>query len=268
MNPKLIALDLDGTTLNQAGELSEYTKKVIKQIVNDGHFVVIATGRPYRMAISYYQELLLQTPMVNFNGALTHHPQDKSFKEASFEINRDDVRALIINKPQFQFDFVAAEYRKKVFIDRLENAEAEIFGQETLDEKFQFVLDKMTKNPQAVLIQSTSENKEQFSRDLNFYFEDRLSIKPWGGPNRILEIIPKNVNKTTGLKLIAERLGVKSKDVIAFGDEMNDFEMIEYAGVGIALKNATPKLKEIANFETLWDNDHDGVAKTLQQLLL
>ncbi|MBS7575977.1 MULTISPECIES: Cof-type HAD-IIB family hydrolase [unclassified Enterococcus] len=267
MNRKLIALDLDGTTLNQAGEITDYTKKIVQQAIQDGHIVVIATGRPYRMAIEYYNQLMLKTPMVNFNGALTHHPTDNRFKDLSFDIDKKDVRSLVINQKDFQLDFVAAEYRKKFFINHLDNAHAAVFGRDSLDERFQLELKKLTTNPQAVLIQTSVLDKQRFSQDLNFYFENRLNINPWGGPNKILEIIPKNVNKATGLKLIADYFKIAQTDVIAFGDELNDLEMIEYAGLGIALKNANPRLKAIANLETNWDNNQDGMAKTLKRIL-
>src|SRR5690625_784850 len=75
----LIALDLDGTLLTDGKEISVFTKKVIQQVIDDGHIVVIATGRAHRDSIQYYHELELSTPMVNFNGALTHHPTDKNW---------------------------------------------------------------------------------------------------------------------------------------------------------------------------------------------
>src|SRR5699024_1602860 len=61
-------------------DISPYTKQVIKQAQENGHIVIIATGRPHRASIQYYHMLGLTTPMVNFNGALTHHPLDKNWE--------------------------------------------------------------------------------------------------------------------------------------------------------------------------------------------
>ena len=72
MAHKIIAVDLDGTLLNSQSQLSDFTKETIKKVAQKGHKVIITTGRPYRMAHQYYEELGLDTPMINFNGSLTH----------------------------------------------------------------------------------------------------------------------------------------------------------------------------------------------------
>ena len=74
---KLIAIDLDGTTLNQDSIITDKTAKTLRRAIEDGHSVVIATGRPYRMSKNFYQQLQLTTPMINFNGALVHLPGKK-----------------------------------------------------------------------------------------------------------------------------------------------------------------------------------------------
>lgn len=70
----LIALDLDGTLLTNEKTISPTTKRVLEKAKQEGHIVMIATGRPYRSSAMYYSELDLSTPIVNFNGALVHHP--------------------------------------------------------------------------------------------------------------------------------------------------------------------------------------------------
>ena len=72
MTKKIIAVDLDGTLLNSESKISDFTRNTIKRIAEKGHHVIITTGRPYRMAKEFYQELELHTPMINFNGSLTH----------------------------------------------------------------------------------------------------------------------------------------------------------------------------------------------------
>ena len=80
---KIIAVDLDGTLLNSESQLSDFTKQTIKKVSAKGHKIIITTGRPYRMAIDYYKELGLDTPMINFNGSLTHIPnKDWEFEQS------------------------------------------------------------------------------------------------------------------------------------------------------------------------------------------
>ncbi|ABF36555.1 Hydrolase [Streptococcus pyogenes MGAS2096] len=77
MTKKLIAIDLDGTLLHHDNTISTYTQKTIKAVQDKGHHVIISTGRPYRMALDYYLQLNLKTPIITFNGALTHMPEQK-----------------------------------------------------------------------------------------------------------------------------------------------------------------------------------------------
>ena len=77
MTKKIIAIDLDGTLLRYDSTISNYTKEVISKVQAKGHQVVISTGRPYRMALDYYLQLNLKTPIITFNGALTHMPEQK-----------------------------------------------------------------------------------------------------------------------------------------------------------------------------------------------
>src|SRR5690625_5845593 len=84
----LIAIDLDGTLLDNDQKISKKNKKAIAQAVKDGHVVVIATGRPRRASIQYYHQLNLQTPMINFNGALIHHPTNTRWKSTHIPIEQ------------------------------------------------------------------------------------------------------------------------------------------------------------------------------------
>ena len=88
MNKKLIAVDLDGTLLNSESKLSSYTIETIQKVSEQGHQVIITTGRPYRMADHIYKELGLESPMINFNGALTHIPNKKWSKELSMTLDK------------------------------------------------------------------------------------------------------------------------------------------------------------------------------------
>ena len=78
---------------------------------------------------------------------------------------------------------------------------------------------------------------------------------------------PKGVHKATGLALIADDLGFKQKDIMAFGDEYNDVEMLEFAGRGVVMKNGSEQAKKVANDMTEYTNDEDGLARYLEKYL-
>ena len=112
MTKKLIALDLDGTLLRPDGTISEFTKTTIKDVQNKGHQVVIATGRPYRMAIDHYKTLDLETPLITFNGSLTNLPDREWAYEHSVKLDKKYLVNLLQRHDELEMDFLASEYEK------------------------------------------------------------------------------------------------------------------------------------------------------------
>jgi len=117
----MIALDLDGTLLNSESKLSDFTIDTIKKISALGHKVIITTGRPYRMAHTYYKQLELDTPMINFNGSLTHLPEKKWADEQCLTLDKKYLLDMVANRDTIQADFIAGEYRNKFFITDVVN---------------------------------------------------------------------------------------------------------------------------------------------------
>jgi hydroxymethylpyrimidine pyrophosphatase-like HAD family hydrolase len=94
-----------------------------------------------------------------------------------------------------------------------------------------------------------------------------IEHRKWGAPWNIIEVVKSGLSKAVGLEIICKSFGILAENVIAFGDEDNDFEMIEFAGTGVAMANAIPQLKEIANKITL-SNEEDGIAYFLEKNVL
>lgn len=107
-----------------------------------------------------------------------------------------------------------------------------------------------------------------FVNGLNRNFNDELEINTWGGPLNILETCAKGVTKASALTYLLDHYRMDTKDLIAFGDEHNDVQMLSLAGVGYAMKNASDTLLPYADRLTAYTNDEDGVAKELQRLFL
>ena len=107
MAHKIIAVDLDGTLLNSQSQLSDFTKETIKKVAQKGHKVIITTGRPYRMAHQYYEELGLDTPMINFNGSLTHLPGKKWKFEQSLTVDKSFLIDMVAREEEIEADFIA-----------------------------------------------------------------------------------------------------------------------------------------------------------------
>ena len=270
MTKKIIAVDLDGTLLNGESKLSDFTKKTIKKITEKGHHVVITTGRPYRMAKNFYRELELHTPMINFNGCLTHLPGQTWAHEKCLILDKKYLLDMVQRKEDIQADFIAGEYRKKFYITapNEEIADPKLFGVENFQPENQFKPELVTKDPNCILLQTRAEDKYALADEMNRFYQHQLSINTWGGPLNILECTPKGVNKAFALEYLLNVMNRDKKDLIAFGDEQNDREMLAFAGKGYAMKNANPALLPYADEQLPLTNEEDGVAHALQNLLL
>ncbi|MGX7197624.1 Cof-type HAD-IIB family hydrolase [Enterococcus olivae] len=265
MSRKLIAIDLDGTTLNSQSQISLRTVEVLEKAKKAGHYVSIATGRPFRMSEQFYRQLKLDTPMVNFNGALVHKPYQKWSFERELSISKDIAFEILAQKEALNLDFVAAENRETFYINDLKDFEGSFFAAENVSEKNLF--SNLTTNPTSLLVKTQHEFSAQVSSSLSKQFNGEIDVRTWGGPNAILEIVPKGVQKAMSVSVIADSLNIKQTDVLAFGDEHNDVELLDYAGWGVAMSNGTDQLKSVANDITPKTNDQDGLADYLERYL-
>lgn len=118
MHQKLIALDLDGTTLNSDAQITLKTQQTLTELQNAGHIVSIVTGRPNRLSEPFYQQLGLTSPMVNFNGALMHIPGQAWAGEYQYTINKDIVFSLFQLKERFKIQMIAAEGKTMFLADQ------------------------------------------------------------------------------------------------------------------------------------------------------
>ncbi|VGV12452.1 HAD superfamily hydrolase [Streptococcus pyogenes] len=245
-------------------------KKPSKLSKTRGHHVIISTGRPYRMALDYYLQLNLKTPIITFNGALTHMPEQKWAYEHNVTLDKGYLLRLLQYQDDFQMDFIASEYRKNVYITMTnpESIDPQLFGVDEITQDMALEITKITRNPNALLMQTRHEDKYALAKNMRAFFKDEIEIDSWGGPLNILEISSKNINKAYALNYLLGIYNMDKKDLIAFGDEHNDTEMLAFAGTGYAMKNASPVLLPYADQQLNFSNEEDGVAKKLEELFL
>lgn len=108
MKQHLIVLDLDGTLLTDNQKILEKTKNTLFKAMDAGHQVMIATGRPFRASQLYYNELKLTTPIVNFNGALVHHPKNKSWQTVHTPVDLRVVYDVVDSVDKYQYENLIA----------------------------------------------------------------------------------------------------------------------------------------------------------------
>ncbi|MBT2599047.1 MULTISPECIES: Cof-type HAD-IIB family hydrolase [unclassified Oceanobacillus] len=262
----LIAVDLDGTLLKDNKTISSRNKNTLHQAMNDGHIVVIATGRPHRASINYYHELGLKTPMVNFNGALVHHPLDASWKTLHTPMPIKTAHRIIDASYELQVKNILAEVQDEVYMDVYNEEILEVFQ----DNEERYIIgdikSKLSEDPTSVLIHPKENHIKELRSHLDDYHAEIIEHRKWGAPWNIIEIIRKGMNKAVGLQNIAKYYDIPKERIIAFGDEDNDLEMIDYAGVGVSMGNAIDSLVSISKHQTV-SNEEDGISIFLEEYL-
>ncbi len=262
----LIALDLDGTLLKDDKTISEKTKKVLNSAREQGHEIMIATGRPFRSSEMYYHELNLTTPIVNFNGAFIHHPRSNQWgayhTPLDIEVAKDIVEAL----DSFSFHNIIAEVIDDVYFHYHDEKLLDIFGLGKPNITTGDLRRFLKESPTSMLIHTEEEQVQEIRKHLSDVHAEVIDHRRWADPWHVIEIVKSGLNKAVGLKKVSEFLHIPKERIIAFGDEDNDFEMIEYAGRGIAMGNGIQQLKTLANEVTL-TNEEDGIAIYLNDYL-
>ena len=264
--PYLIALDLDGTLLNDEKTISPKTKSVLQKTIKAGHKVIISTGRPFRSSQPYYEELGLDTPIVNFNGAFVHHPKNTGFGIYHEPMPLQVAKSIVETCGDFRLYNIVAEVKDEVYLHYHDEKLLDIFQignpHVTTGNLMRFLRDE----PTSMLIHAAKEDVPSIHSYLSDVHAEVIDHRRWGAPWHIIEIIKAGLNKAAGVKKVADAYGIPKERIIAFGDEDNDLEMIEYAGTGVAMGNAIPALKAIANEITL-SNTEDGIGLFLEEAL-
>ncbi|MGG5253298.1 Cof-type HAD-IIB family hydrolase [Neobacillus sp. SM06] len=262
----LIALDLDGTLLKDNKTISKKTKEIIQKAKELGHIVMIATGRPFRSSEMYYNELELNTPIVNFNGAFIHHPKDPSWGLFHSPLDIHVAKQIIDACRTFQFHNIIAEVMDEVYFHYHDEKLLDIFSMGNPKITTGDLSRYLTDSPTSLLIHTNEDDLQKIRQHLSDVHAEVIEQRSWAAPWHVIEIIKSGLHKAIGLKKAADYFDIPRERIVAFGDEDNDLEMLEYAGRGVAMGNGIDQVKAVANDVTL-TNEEDGVGVYLAELL-
>jgi Cof subfamily protein (haloacid dehalogenase superfamily) len=263
-NTHLIVLDLDGTLLKNDKTISRKTKNVLAQLKNDGHHIMIATGRPFRASEIYYRELNLNSPIVNFNGAFVHHPLNNSWGEYHTPLDIKVAKEIVDACDNFHYHNIIAEVQDDVYFHYHDEKLIDIFKMGNPKVTIGDLRNFLETSPTSMLIHTDEQHVANIRNHLSAVHAEVIDHRRWADPFHVIEIVKSGLNKAVGIKKVADYYGIPKRRIIAFGDEDNDLEMLEYAGCGVAMGNAISTLKSIAN-ETTLSNEEDGIAIFLEE---
>lgn len=265
---KMIVMDLDGTLLNGEGKVTPKTKDYLKRLKQNGNVIVIATGRILRSALIATDGAVFANYIVANAGAAVYINKNNEWKKIYADLiprktaediisMYDDEKFVYIDICSKDYiDMYATKYFSKSIVIRNYNEKSKLL--ENIDEIIH-ISAGFAKN------EFVKEYKEIFGEkypelDIKI-MQDSFDDVKW------LEISNKGVEKYKGIHKISQIENIDNIDIIAFGDGLNDVDMIEKCGIGVAMKNALSEVKEKANFITYKSNLEDGIIDFLEKYL-
>lgn len=273
---RLILIDLDGTTLKDDHlSINPITKNALQDAVKYGHTVCICTGRSLKDTIHIYNELELDTLLVTLDGAHISDPVHKNFKRLVLPISEEVMKGILSHKIlKNRVENIIVEYYQT---NMIQNGADNFFVVDANAEK-PAEGDILTdwKGPCSNILVKLNTNLDFYNvvDTLNEEFGNAVSAKSnliYGveniGEKPIIIITNKFVNKGFAAEMVAQYYNKNIKEVIAFGDQMNDYEMLKTVGYGVALTSGNPKLKKVAWKITDLSNEDGGLGDTLNKLL-
>ncbi|WP_028863634.1 Cof-type HAD-IIB family hydrolase [Psychromonas aquimarina] len=263
---KIAASDLDGTLLSSDHKILPFTKKVLIQLHEQGKEFIFATGRHHIDVAQMREQLGIPAFMITANGACVHNSQNDIIFQQHVQ---QDIIADIINMVKKDHDIIINLYRNDDWLVNKEDTKTD-FNHENFTYSF-FDID----NPPLEDIAKIFLTREDQDHDKLVIWENKIKAKfadraniAFSSPS-CLEIMDAGVSKGHALDAVAKMKGYQLKDCIAFGDGMNDYEMLSMAGKGIVMGTAHHKVKTaLPNHEVIGSSDDQAVAHYLVKHLL
>ena len=269
MNYKLIVLDVDGTMLNSNREISKRTVQTLRKVQQMGIRVALASGRPTYGILPLARDIDLgvyEGYIISYNGAQV---MEAKTGQILFERRIDPQMVPYLEKKALKMGFTMAYYDgNEVVSTDIQNPhvadEAAMNGM-TLRQEDHLSL-SMDDWPAELMLVSDDEQaltslEEHMQRHLNGVM-DTIHSNPY-----YLEVVGYQVGKSYAMSALVQKMGIHMSEVLAIGDGEADINMLQMAGTGVAMANATEGVRRCADFTTL-SNDEDGAALAIEKAIV
>lgn len=284
---KLLALDLDGTTLNSSGQVPKANREAIRAAEEAGVLVTIATGRRFRDAQPVGIDLGLNAPLITHNGGLLKFAESETTVHCSLlstETSLEVVRvgkafggdALVSTDPHglgtLLYDRISDDnIPLKKYLHWSENLHGVEIGRsgvahvELLEDILPSsdVVHISFSGTCAAMSELETTLKDEFGNSITLLATIYSTLD-----FTLLDILPPDASKGHGVARLAELNDLTADNVMCIGDNFNDLEMLEYAGTAVVMGNADTKLREHPDFYTTLTNDESGVAAAIERFIL
>lgn len=261
MTIRMIAMDLDGTLLDEHKNIGEKDKAAVKRAIAAGYYVTLATGRMYRSALPYAQELGIIHPLIVYNGALLKDPvtgEELGNWPVPLAIAQpmlDDClsRGIYIHAYINDTLWTLKDCKQVRYYSSFARVPFEVRGEE---------LHHLPQPPHKLLIMT--DDTESLRAELGAKYAGRIKIV--SSSKGFLEITAPATNKWHAIQVLAAKEGIKEEEILCMGDSDNDLDMVAHAGIGVAMGNASDGVIKAAKVVTA-TNEKNGVAMMIDTIL-
>lgn len=267
---KILFTDMDGTLLNRQKEVSPYTREALTKWCDAGHLLVLCSGRDINNLRSVKSSLQLNYPgmyLIGYNGGEIYDCQQQ---KTLYRIGLTPEQVAYVQKAAARFDIHFHTYSQTSIVSPTADEELTYYQR--------FINTPTIINPDIFSVLDVEPCKCLLieRKDKEKLEELRQTLLPWASREGItlvysnpyyLEIFPSLSGKGAAVQKLCELLHINPLFSIAAGDAENDLSMIEQAGMGIAMANAVDSIKNAATTITELDNDHDGLAHTIMDMI-
>ena len=268
MNYKLLAIDMDGTALNSQKKISPRTAEAIQNLIQRGVYVVVSTGRNLAEILDYRDDFKSMHYGILISGGMIYDfLNDKPIK-----IHGLDEKTI------FKLIDFGLETRAMIHLHTVKKSvarEEDIQNMAAFDMGvYQSMFDRIcercddckeyVRTHPGEVIKVNLYHRDKISRDKNFERINQLNLSISYAEAFNLEMSPANITKGSGLCELCDFLKINLAETVVIGDADNDREILQTAGLAVAMGNASDEIKKLADFVTL-DNDSDGVATAIDK---
>ena len=288
---KLITIDLDGTLLNKYGEVTEYTKNVIKKTTDKGVLVVLASGRISESVLTIAKEIGANKYYISGNGSVLYDMQKDEIIYENY-LNKEKVLEIIelCDKNSIYYNI----YTENAVLAKSLNYNVAFYNYENtkkssdkktdiniVDDMYKYIKNsninkflKITICDESKIVFSSIIKKIKNIEDIDVLEVSHMSQKKIKTGTKEVEVgyfytevSSKNVDKWYAIEKVMEIENIKKEEVMALGDNNNDIIMIKNAGLGVAMGHSNNEVKKVADYITE-NNNEDGVAKAIEKYVL
>ncbi len=267
MNYKILCSDLDGTLLSTKSDVSEFTVAEISRIKENMKVILVSARMPRSMTYVQKRLGIESQPLICYNGALILD-QGKEIASVTIPIT---LLKEIFNLAEAHAIRLGLYYRDEWYVEvASERVEKEISHtkatpvfRSSVETFYDWKTRKIT-GAHKVMLMGIKDTCDAIYLKLQQLFDTDIAI--YRSSETLIELTPKTVSKLTAIQLLL-RADESLDDVIAFGDNYNDIDMLTHVGCGVAVANARQEVKAIANYITPENTDH-GVAKFIKAHIL